>query len=138
MNKRAQHSVWAIDSMPSYIIFILFVTFSATLFVVFAQYYSADQYVLADEIKEEIVSERFITTCFTTNAGIIAWENFKKETINECYNVDESSKESAYQLTLSVNGDTQTIRTANWKNKPADQIATQNIQIMKEGIIAEG
>ena len=140
MNKKGEGSLWAIDSMPSYVIFIVFVSFCAVLFIIFTQYYSADQYRFSAEIKNTITTERFFTTCFTNDQSkIIFWENFNKEFLDECYRVDESSETAAaYRITLSVDEKTQVISTSNWKNKPVDEASVHSLQVSKEGIIKNG
>jgi len=124
MNRRAEGSLWAIDSMPSYIIFILFVGLSATLFFIFTQFYSIDQYRVSDEIKSTIITERFFAVCF---GDIIDEKKFTTENLNKCYNVNKESTTPAYRLTLFGTS----ITTANWKDTFPDAAKVYDIQMIK-------
>ena len=85
-------------------------------------------------IEEFIATERFLSRdCFALNdinsPKIISWDEFTKENLDSCYNIEKKDVRPAFVLELKIpNNEPKKIKTINWNDEIAPKIIKSPIK----------
>ncbi|MBI2108004.1 hypothetical protein HYU10_03040 [Candidatus Woesearchaeota archaeon] len=118
-----ESQLWAVDTMPFWIIFAILLAFTATFNVIYLS--SMGYYKLnTGTIGEYVLIKRFLYSpnCFILSDGrnaepnVIDYQKFTQDSLNACFK--PSGTDSAFSITLNPKEDIftpETIKTANWE-----------------------
>ena len=123
-SKRAESiesQLWAVDTMPFWIIFAILLAFTATFNIIYLS--SQGTYKLnTGSVEEYVLIKRFIFSpnCFLLSRSpmepnVIDFQKFSQDSLNACFK--PSGTDFAFSLTLRPKDDVfapETIKTSNW------------------------